>query len=77
MNIEKLKQIYETESSITATARKYAELEGIPFDDSFRRKCSKYLNNSGVIDNDVDNTTETKSNDYKNSKEISTSKKYF
>ena len=69
MNIEKLKQIYETESSITATARKYAELEGIPFDDSFRRKCSKYLNNSGVIDNDVDNTTETKSNDYKNSKE--------
>lgn len=65
MDIEKLKQIYETESSITATARKYAELEGIPFDDSFRRKCSKYLNNSGVIDN----TTETKSNDYKNSKE--------
>ena len=69
MDIEKLKQIYETESSIAATARKYAELEGIPFDDSFRRKCSKYLNNSGVIDNDVDNTTETKSNDYKNSKE--------
>ena len=65
MNIEKLKQIYETESSITATARKYAELEGISFDDSFRRKCSKYLNNSGVIDNDLGNSTTTDTNQYK------------
>jgi predicted phosphodiesterase len=69
MNIEKLKQIYETESSITSAAKKYAELEGIPFDDSFRRKCSKHLNNLGIVNNDFGNETVTDSNNYTNDRQ--------
>ena len=65
MNIEKLKQIYEAETTIASTARKYAESEGIEFNDSFRRKCSKLLNSANVVDKDLENETSTETNQYK------------
>lgn len=62
---EKLQQIYEAEANITATARKYAESEGIEFNDSFRRRVSKILNKEGVVDKDLENVTDTATNQYK------------
>lgn len=64
MNIEKLKQIYEAEETITEAARKYAKSEGIVFTDSFRRQCSKLLNKARAVDNDLENDTVTETIDY-------------
>lgn len=69
MNLEKLKQLFEAESTITAAARKYADSEGIEFNDSFRRKCSNALKDFKV-DVDLENeTVTTDSNNYSNDKE--------
>lgn len=65
MNIEKLQQLYEAEETITEAARKYAKSEGLEFTDSFRRQCSKILNKVKVVDEDLETTTETKTNSYK------------
>lgn len=64
MNLEKLKQLFEAESTITAAARKYADSEGIEFNDSFRRKCSNALKDFKV-DVDLENETVTTTNQYK------------
>lgn len=69
MNLEKLKQLFEAEATITAAARKYADSEGIEFNDSFRRKCSNALKDFKV-DVDLENeTVTTDSNNYSNDKE--------
>lgn len=68
MNKNRLREIFEKESSITATAKKYAEEENIPFSDSFRRKCSKALSK---VDNDLENGTDTKTNQYPTKPEVS------
>jgi hypothetical protein len=65
MNIEKLQQIYEAEETIAAAARKYAESEGILYDDTFRRRCSKILNKVGAVDKDLDVETITETSQYK------------
>lgn len=68
MNLEKLKQLFEAEATITAAARKYADSEGIEFNDSFRRKCSNALKDFKV-DSDLENEVKTDSNNYSNDKE--------
>lgn len=68
MNLEKLKQLFEAEATITAAARKYADSEGIEFNDSFRRKCSNALKDFKV-DVDLENEVKTDSNNYSNDKE--------
>ena len=71
MEIDKqeLQAIYVEQENITHSAKIYAEKHGIEFTDSFRRKCSKYLNNMGVVSNDLDNENTTGSNNYSNDKE--------
>ena len=64
MKLEKLKQLFEAEATITAAARKYADSEGIEFNDSFRRKCSNALKDFKV-DVDLENETVTTTNQYK------------
>jgi hypothetical protein len=75
MDIEKLQQIYEAEETIAAAARKYAESEGILYDDTFRRRCSKILNKVGAVegrvDDDMENDTKSDSINYSNDKQKS------
>jgi hypothetical protein len=59
MDIEKVQNYYEAEATITAAARKYAESEGIQFDDSFRRKFSKQVAKLSKVDDDLENDTST------------------
>lgn len=71
MNLERLKELYQEEDNITKVARRYAEEEGIHYDDNLRRKVSKQFQRKGVtkeIDSDLDNDTTTESNQYKNDK---------
>lgn len=69
INKQELQAIYLEQENITHSAKIYAEKHGIEFTDSFRRKCSKYLNNMGAVSNDLDNETTTVSNNYSNDKE--------
>ena len=69
VNIEELKAIYLEQENITHSARIYAEQNGIEFSDSFRRKCSKYLNGVGAVDESVENKSDTVSNNYSNDKQ--------
>jgi len=64
INKEQLQVIYLEQENITHAAKLYAEKNGIEFTDSFRRRCSKLLNKSGVVNNDFDNTTSTETNQY-------------
>jgi len=67
-NLEKIQDIFETEQNITLTAKRYAEEEGIEYDDSLRRKFSSLINKNKevetAIDNDLDNETVTDTNQY-------------
>ena len=69
INKQELQAIYVEQENITHAAKIYAEKHNIEFTDSFRRKCSKYLNNMGAVSNDLDNETTTVSNNYSNDKE--------
>ena len=65
INKQELQAIYVEQENITHAAKIYAEKHGIEFTDSFRRKCSKYLNNMGAVSNDLENETTTETNQYK------------
>ena len=65
INKQELQAIYVEQENITHAAKIYAEKYGIEFTDSFRRKCSKYLNNMGAVSNDLENETTTETNQYK------------
>ena len=67
INKQELQKIYLDQENITHSAKIYAERHGIEFSDSFRRKCSKVLNNMGAVNNDLDNETTTDTNQYKSS----------
>lgn len=69
MNKEKIQAFYEAEATITSAAKKYAESECIQYDDSFRRKFSKHVAKLDLPDNDLENETETDSNNYENDKQ--------
>lgn len=69
INLKKLQQIYKEEENITHASRRYCSENNLEFSDSFRRLCSKKLNNSKDIDADLENETVTVSNNYSNDKE--------
>lgn len=71
VNKKQLLAIYEEESTIAAAARKYCSLNNIEYTDSVRRKFSNYINNEKTNDSDLENTTETDTNQYKNDTEES------
>ena len=63
MNIERLKELFEQEDNITRTAKLYCIEQGIEFSDSLRRRVSNLLRDEKV-DSDLENVTETKTNQY-------------
>lgn len=64
-NIEKLITFYEQEDNITRAAKLFAEVEGVEYTDSFRRKCSKFINSGSFSNNTV-----TETNQYSNDREV-------
>lgn len=66
INLKKLQLLFEQEDNITRASKEYCKREGITFDDSFRRKCSKLLNSvkSEEIDDDLEVSTSTVTNQY-------------
>lgn len=65
-NLEEILEIFNKEETITSTAKAYCEKHGYPYNDSVRKRFSRIINRSEVI-----NDTTTESNDYP---EISSSK---
>ena len=49
MDITKLLEIYEKQSTIADTAREYCKLNNVEYNDSVRRKVSKILNKHAVV----------------------------
>lgn len=74
INLKKLQLLFEQEDNITRASKEYCRREGITFDDSFRRRCSKLLNSmkSEEVDDDLENETSTKTQGYNNHKEKDT-----
>lgn len=71
INREELLEIYDQESTIAATARKYCERHGVEYSDSVRRKFSNYINSEKSSDKDLDNDTETGTNQYESTSPLS------
>ena len=65
MNIERLKEIFTVEDNITRTAKQYCQENNILYSDSVRRRVSGLLKNV-KIDDDLENSSVTLSNDYIN-----------
>jgi uncharacterized protein YnzC (UPF0291/DUF896 family) len=65
LNLNRLQELYEQEENITHAAKKYCKENDLEYTDSFRRKVSSKLHKIGVIDDDIENGTETKTNQYK------------
>jgi len=65
-NVKRLKELFQEESTITDVAKKYAKEEGVDYTDSIRRRVSKKLTESTLekIDDDLENDTETNTNQY-------------
>ena len=62
MDIKKLIEFFQEEENITRAARRFAQEQGIEYNDSFRRKCSLILNKQDL---DISETT-TSTAQYKN-----------
>lgn len=65
LNLNRLQELYEQEENITHAAKKYCKENNLEYTDNFRRKVSNKLHKIGAIDDDIDNGTETKTNQYK------------
>lgn len=70
INKKELLEIYDQESTIAATARKYCEKYNIEYSDSVRRKFSNYIN-AEKSDDDLENETETYTNQYETTSPLS------
>lgn len=67
-NKKQILDLYENEKNKTFVAQEYCRLNNIEYSDSKRRMISKIVN-SEVVDDDLENDSTTKSNNYKNDKE--------
>lgn len=67
LNLERLQELYEQEENITHATKKYCKENNIEYSDGLRRKVSYRLNKIGAVDNDLDNGTDTKTSQYKDS----------
>lgn len=71
-NKEQIFKIFEKEDTIAQTAREYCRKNGFEYTDSVRRRVSKIINaESAPVDNDLDNDTDTKTNQYESSSPLS------
>lgn len=68
LNLNRLQELYEQEENITHAAKKYCKENNLEYTDNFRRKVSNKLHKIGAIDDDIDNGTDTKTNQYSNDK---------
>ena len=66
MDIKELQEIYQREDTIAQTARIYCEKHDIEYSDSVRRRVSRLLNGVKENVNDLENETETDTNQYNN-----------
>jgi hypothetical protein len=67
LNTERLQELYEKEQSKTTAAKAYCEEAGIVYDESFRKKVNKILNElERSEDQDLENETVTDTNQYSN-----------
>lgn len=65
MDIKKLIEFFQEEENITRAARRFAQEQGIEYNDSFRRKCSLILNKQDLGLHEVlENNTTTQANQY-------------
>lgn len=67
---EQILDLYTEEKNKTYLAQEYCRLNGIEFTDSVRRAISSIINSSEVVNDDLENITGTKTNQYKT--EVST-----
>lgn len=78
LNLDQLQELYEEEKNKSAAARAYCELNGIEYNDTRRKYISETIRTFDFVkkgikgirvdssDNDLGNTTETETNQYKN-----------
>lgn len=67
LNTQRLQELYEKEQSKTTAAKAYCEEAGIVYDESFRKKVNKILNElERSEDQDFENGTSTDTNQYSN-----------
>jgi hypothetical protein len=71
INKQRLQELYEQEQSKTLAAKAYCEEIGIVYDETFRKKANAYILKSerSVEDRDIENVSDTGSNNYSNDKE--------
>ena len=62
---DEILNLYTEEKNKTYVAQNYCKLNGLEYSDSIRRSISKIINSSGVVDEDLENTTRTDTNQYK------------
>jgi hypothetical protein len=75
LNTERLQELYEKEQSKTTAAKAYCEEAGIVYDESFRKKVNKILNDlERSEDQDLENETATDTNQYSNIPTLSAGK---
>ena len=67
-NILKALEYYEQEKNITEAAKKHCIELGIPYEEKYRHRLSRYVN-SDKFESNLDNETETETNQYSTDKE--------
>lgn len=68
-NKEQILNLYNEEKNKTYVAQNYCKLNGLEFSDSVRRRISKIINSSDIVDEDLENDVKTDSINYSNDKE--------
>ena len=68
--IEKALEYYNREQNISEACRQYCQELDIEYSEKYRNRLSRYLR-SGKVDADLENSTESVSNNYPNDKEKS------
>lgn len=61
---DEILNLYTEEKNKTYVAQNYCKLNGLEYSDSIRRSISKIINSSGVVDEDLENSTKTDTNQY-------------
>lgn len=64
-NVKKAFELFQTERTITEAVRKHCIELGIPYEERYRHQLSRLVNKEKSEDADVDNFTETETNQYK------------
>jgi len=68
-NKEQILELYENEKNKTYIAQEYCRLNNLEYSDNVRRRISKLIASSDVVDNDLENDVKSDSINYSNDKE--------